>query len=607
MLMNLLYLIGIAAVPIYAAAIAMSSFGATQPSTSSSSQSESIDPTQVLEVSIGDEPVPDAAAAQASRTTFAEKVKMLRERMKHNGAHTFTKVKPKHCDENQNGNLSAQTSSLNFNSDSNKSPPRVVSSRTSCSPSRNRSLPSIKTSSSSVLRDEKLPAAEDHVDENIPGVRKGRRASSSRSHSSDSSRSSLDDMQLASYAAQISNFTPLTESYGKKSLVEEDPDFVEAQCKARSRSSSLSSLEVSKGEEDQGSSSELKDDEVEQNRVRKRRRARSSRIESNRSSYPSGSNTLSSLEVSSSSELADDFPSPGEQDRVRKRRRARPSRSQSSRSSSSSSSSSSNSIVEVSSSSELADDFLSPGEQDRGRKRRHAMTSRSSSLSSLEVSNGEEDEELMSNRVRKRRRERPSRSPSLEVSNDEEEPPVPISQSLPSLLQGEELEEAKEKFLKELAVKGMQVKSVTQRDEWLAMPEIDRDIVMCKARRYMKCTMCPDRKRRYHYDKSNALQHVRIHFKNAFHPCPVCELSIESCHTRNGFHRHVVKCASDNGKKGYETQTEVGKKFNCYTFPDTDYEPFVFDMRNDAFLKNIIDEHRKVRREDRKKEKERLE
>lgn len=181
------------------------------------------------------------------------------------------------------------------------------------------------------------------------------------------------------------------------------------------------------------------------------------------------------------------------------------------------------------------------------------------------------------------------------------------SQSQPSLMRGEELEEAKENFLEELSMNGTKATSVTQRDEWLAIPETDRDIVMCLAGRFMKCTKCPDRKRHYYYDRSNAMQHVRIHFSNAFNPCPVCKNRVYSCTTRNGFNAHVVRCALKNGKKGYETQSMVHKKFNFYKFPNSHYDSYIVDMRKNAVLKAEIDIFRKKCREARQRERKKNE
>ena len=109
-------------------------------SSSSSEESQGIDPTQLLEVSIGDEPVPDmdATAAQASRTTFAQKMKKLRQRMKvsiqNRSQQTspikckddFTQVTPKHLKEvstqvTPKRMVSAQTSPVNFDSSPNTS------------------------------------------------------------------------------------------------------------------------------------------------------------------------------------------------------------------------------------------------------------------------------------------------------------------------------------------------------------------------------------------------------------------------------------------------------------------------------------------------------
>ena len=124
---------------------------------------------------------------------------------------------------------------------------------------------------------------------------------------------------------------------------------------------------------------------------------------------------------------------------------------------------------------------------------------------------------------------------------------------------------------------------------------------MCQARRYMKCLKCPDRKRHYYYDKSNALQHVRTHFarKHVFEPCPICHKIIASCNNKNSFHNHVVR----HGVKGLHTTKLVSERIPFYKFDDSLYESFIFDMRKNAFFMNEIKKFRKEAREARKKKK----
>lgn len=178
--------------------------------------------------------------------------------------------------------------------------------------------------------------------------------------------------------------------------------------------------------------------------------------------------------------------------------------------------------------------------------------------------------------------------------------PVPFSQIQLPQLEGEELEKAKDMFEKELRARGTIMTSVTTRSEWLAIPETDRDIIMSKVGRIIKCLQCEDEGRHYFRNRTKALEHVRAnHFEHqkVFHKCPICKEVQFGCNTRNSFNKHVVT----HGKQGYETPTLVNQKVKFYKSDDSHFQKYILNLRNVPWIKEKIHKVSKQKREEKKR------